>query len=159
MTQQDDIQLSDYLLDQEGYAWGELLAPYTPPLPSSFTLFIATRFLDFFLTYQDGSIHWLDTSGVSITKVAGSRSEFEARIETEYANWLSVPLVDEAVARGLILGPGQCYSFKIPPFLGGAYEIDNVEVSDLDVALTLLGQLFQQTKDLPDGTPITVRTE
>src|SRR5688572_27720045 len=109
MSGRGEIRLSDYLLEQAGHDWAGLLKSYAPPLPAEFTVFIVTRFLDFFLTFADGSIHWLDTGGASISRVADNRSEFETKIETEYSNWLSVELVDEAIALGMTLQSGQCY--------------------------------------------------
>jgi hypothetical protein len=65
-----------------------------------------------------------------------------------------IPLVDRCVASGIIVGANQCYGYKIPPVLGGAYSVENVEPTDLSVHYSLLASIFQQTKHLPDGTPI-----
>jgi hypothetical protein len=48
----------------------------------------------------------------------------------------------------------QLLSAWAPPLLGGKYEIDNVEPTDLAVHYGLLADIYRQTKDLPDGTPI-----
>lgn len=47
-----------------------------------------------------------------------------------------------------------CLGYKIPLFLGGKDDISNYENIDMDVYWTITCQLFDQVKDLPDGTPI-----
>ena len=68
-----------------------------------------------------------------------------------------IPLVDSAVSEGMILGAGQCYSFKVAPCLGGAYEIENVCVTDLEVHLSFAADIMRQIKDLPNGTKIRIK--
>ena len=51
---------------------------------------------------------------------------------------------------------GQCVGYKKPLFLGGADEVSNLELSDLDVYWHLMGQLITKAKGLPPGTPISV---
>jgi len=51
-------------------------------------------------------------------------------------------------------GVGQCIGYKKPLFLGGADEVGNLEVSDLDVYWTISAQLIRQVRGLPKGTKI-----
>lgn len=51
----------------------------------------------------------------------------------------------------------QCVGYRVPLFLGGADELDNLELSDLDVYWHLLGQLIVQARGLPVGTPIRIK--
>jgi hypothetical protein len=53
----------------------------------------------------------------------------------------------------------QCVGYKNPLFLGGADEVDNLELSDIDVYWHLMGQLIVQTRGLPPGTPIKIRLD
>lgn len=158
MTPLSEIDLDAYLLDAEAQPWGEWLAPFAPPLPAQFDLFLVTRFLDVFLIYPDGSVNWLETQAGRLTQVAPSRAEFEVAMETDYPLWLMTGAVDAAVARGLKLGVGQCYAFKVPPMLGGAYDLDNVEVDDVETGLRVLGGIFDQAKALPPGARVSVGT-
>jgi hypothetical protein len=64
-------------------------------------------------------------------------------------------LIVELRKAGKTLGPGQVYSFKNPPVLGGEYEVDNFEPMDIEVHFSIFGQIHRQVKDLPPGTPIT----
>lgn len=49
----------------------------------------------------------------------------------------------------------ECVGYQRPLFLGGQDVVANLELSDLDVYWTILGQLRRQAKGLPGGTPIT----
>lgn len=48
----------------------------------------------------------------------------------------------------------RCASYKVPLFLGGEPTLDNLELVFTTVHWSLFGQLYQQVKDLPPGTPI-----
>lgn len=50
----------------------------------------------------------------------------------------------------------QCIGYKMPLFFGGADEVENLEVSDIDVYWHIMGQLILKTKDLPQGTSVNV---
>ena len=47
---------------------------------------------------------------------------------------------------------GKLYSFDHHPMLGGEYGHENLEECDIEVHFSFLGQLLQQTKELPDNT-------
>ena len=48
----------------------------------------------------------------------------------------------------------QCVGYKVPLFLGGRDELDNLELIDLEVYWTLCGQLRLGTLHLPPGTTV-----
>jgi hypothetical protein len=48
----------------------------------------------------------------------------------------------------------QCVGYRKPLFLGGVDDVENLEVADLDVYWHVMGQLIQQTRGLPPGTPV-----
>jgi hypothetical protein len=50
----------------------------------------------------------------------------------------------------------QCIGYKMPLFLGGKDEVENLETSDIDVYWHLIGQLVRKAKGLPEGTPVHV---
>ncbi|RKR76406.1 T6SS immunity protein Tdi1 domain-containing protein [Frondihabitans australicus] len=49
----------------------------------------------------------------------------------------------------------ECLGYRIPLFLGGTDSPDNVELNDVSVYWTLVGQVFDRSRDLPEGTRIT----
>lgn len=151
------MDINDYLIDQAGKDWGTLLRDWMPPLPPSFTLWLVNRFGDAFVVREeDCSVHMLDVGSGTLARVADSRSHFAdlLDIDDNAANWLLIPLVDACRDDGMSLSASQCYGFKVPPVLGGGYEVANVEPTNLSVHYSFLADLYKQTKDLPDGTPI-----
>ena len=150
------MDIHDYFIDQNGKDWQELLSGWLDALPSSFTVWLVNRFGDIFAVFDDGSVHMLDVGACVIRRVADSRDHFADLLDADdnANNWLLIELVDDCVAAGLTLAPDQCYSFKVPPILGGNYMVENVAPTDLSVHYSILGDIYRQTKDLPDGTRI-----
>ena len=105
----------------------------------------------------DGTVHHLDTAAGTCDRVAESESEFRSLL-TDPA-WVTDHLAAEVVAdfmrNGLRLAPGQIFSWRQPPALGGEYALENAATSDIAVHFSLTGQVHQQLRDLPPGTPIS----
>jgi hypothetical protein len=49
---------------------------------------------------------------------------------------------------------GRCVGYRVPPFLGGKDDLENLEVIDAEVYWVIHGQLLTKTRDLPPGTKI-----
>lgn len=73
----------------------------------------------------------------------------EAALASEFFYSWSAPNTD-----ALPLRRDQCVGYRIPLFLGGQDEEQNLEITDLEVYWSLTGQLRVSTLDLPPGTPI-----
>lgn len=69
--------------------------------------------------------------------------------------YLFAGLAFAAERLGIIPSESQVLSFKVPPVLGGAMSTENIDASDFVVSLNIVGQIHQQIKDLPPGTPIS----
>ncbi len=105
---------------------------------------------------EDGTVHLLDVGGGALEKVADSVDEFRALLgDREFVMDSFVPsLILNLRASGKTLAPGQIYSFQHPPALGGEYSGDNLVPTDIQVHFSVLGQVHQQVKNLPEGTRI-----
>ena len=105
----------------------------------------------------DGTVHQLDTVFGDVEQVAASEDELRALLgEREFVvERLTAQLVADLRNAGLVLGPHQVYAFSTPPALGGEVAVENAEIADLEVHLSLMGQLHRQIADLPEGTPIS----
>jgi Domain of unknown function (DUF1851) len=70
----------------------------------------------------------------------------EALAQSFFGQWLAIggkrPRLDE------------CVGYRKPLFLGGVDTVANLEIIDLDVYWTVLGQLRNTTKSLPEGSGI-----
>ena len=116
-----------------------------------------TSFGDWFLEAEDGAIHFLDAVAGELRPIAGSQAEFEekANLQENLDDWFIAELVVLLRERGMNLKKGECYGYKLPPAVGGKMEVENIEATDLMVHQAVLGQILEQTKKLPPGTPIT----
>src|SRR5262249_25703840 len=111
----------DYLIHHEGFDWPTLLADWHWLLPRHLTVWLMNKYGDLLIVLDDGSVWMLDVGGGSFKKTAQSREDFCEKIdEDDNANdWLMIPLVDQLVKAGITLGPGECYSYRQAPILGG----------------------------------------
>ena len=150
------MNVDDYLLDVEGVDWSEALRGWTFLIPSELTIWLANRFGDLFVVPDDGAVHILDIGQGSFTRVADDRDTF-CRLIDQPGNandWLMIPLVDRLVATGHLLTPGRCYGYRLPPLLGGGYDLDDIITLPILEHLRFHADLHRQLKDLPDGTRV-----
>jgi hypothetical protein len=71
-------------------------------------------------------------------------------------DWLMIPIVDQLVASGVVLSPGQCYSFRQLPILGGKYTPENRMVFPIREHFGGWGSIQRQIADLPDGSQVII---
>lgn len=102
----------------------------------------------------DNMIHMLDVGDNAVYEIPCSFQEF---IDEEL--WLNPDaVVQESFFEQWLASPaaisfkyGECVGYKVPLFLNGEEEIDNLEVSDMDVYWTLMTQLIEQKQQLMNG--------
>jgi len=152
------LNIQDYLIDQEGKDWSDLLSGWGVLLPGSFDVWLVNRFGDVFAVFEDGSVNLLDVGNGMIERVANDRDEFAIKIDLDdnVNVWLMVKLVNACVNAGMRLSPNQCYGFKVPPGLGGTYALENIEPTDLSVHYSFLADICRQTIAFPDGTKVRI---
>jgi len=117
---------------------------------------LVTSVGDAFLQTESGEVFWLVTGNAEYEKVAGSYEEFQIKLKDDELvhEWFLLPIVAQLKEQGLILENGKLYSFKQLPVLGGKYEPENFELSDIEVHFAMTGQMNFQIKDLPDGASV-----
>jgi len=88
--------------------------------------------------------------------VAKERESFSERLTKPdfVMQYFAVNLVAPLIKSGAGLEQNQVFGWIQPPVLGGEYSSDNLEPTDASVHVSILGQIFQQVKDLPDGASI-----
>lgn len=111
---------------------------------------------DVFFTDASGAVCMLDIEEARHECVAGTMAEFKSglRDQSTAQKWLGVERFVRWRSAGVALPPGSFFSFIKPLCLGGDDSIDNVEASDPVVTVSLLGQVHDQIRGLPEGTPI-----
>ncbi|MDI1463842.1 DUF1851 domain-containing protein [Catellatospora sp. KI3] len=131
----------------ESWAWLDL-AGRKPVFTSLFG--------DVFLVGTDG-VSYLDViEGKLLAGIWPDGAALEAMLNTEAGEdrYLLGGLALGAQAKGLTLGPDQVFTFMPPPVLGGKVGLETVEVADFVVAVDIAGQIHDQIRALPPGTPI-----
>lgn len=153
------MNINDYLIDQTGLDWPSLMKEWRWLLPSEFSVWLLTRVGDVFITLPDGSIHMLDVGAGKLQRVAQNRDEFCTKLDEPGVadDWLMIPIVDQLVASGAVLGSGQCYSYRMLPTLGGAYKVDNRMVLPIREHFGAWGSVQRQISGFPDGTEIVIK--
>lgn len=114
---------------------------------------------DLFLVDNDGKYHWLNVGAGIIEKVAENETEFKEKLNnTEISEeWFLIELVAELKRNGLELTERKLYGYKTLPILGGKYEPENFELTDIEVHFELSGKIHKQIKDLPNGTNVEIK--
>jgi hypothetical protein len=153
------MNLSDYVIDQEGIDWTAALSDWGWLLPANFTLWIVTRLADLIIVDECGSVSFVDVSGGSIEPIATSREEFFSIVDDpgNGSNWFAFGLVDKCVAAGVLLAKGRCYGLTIPSVLGGEFDPGNIRSVDIADYLRFLAGIHRQIADLPDGAQVELR--
>lgn len=109
-----------------------------------------------FLRHSDGVIYFLNTTDGTFERVADSEDAIDGlpnSSEHRFNLFLGF-LVRDLRSKGMVLGPGQCYGWKVPLCLGGEPDAANVEVSDVAVHVSMHGQVHEQVRGMRDGTRI-----
>jgi hypothetical protein len=132
------------------------LSAWSPILPSPARPLRTNLFGDAFLIDTDGAVHMLDRSGCSTEFIAASEDDFWSEIQEDSAAWQLRVLADECRRTGMLLGDGQCYAFTTPTVLGGEYAVANVWVASWQEWFSVTADLFQQLKDLPNATTVSL---
>jgi hypothetical protein len=132
-----------YAAALESWTWLDILGK--PALCTS-------PFGDVFLEDAAG-VWWLDVLEGTLTRPWADRQGLTEAVSTAAGQdeYLLAGLALAAEEAGLVPGPDEIYGLTVPPRLGGALEVDNVEVVDFVVALTLAGQIHRQIRDQPQG--------
>lgn len=133
-------------------AWNWLLPEDCQPL-------LFTAIGDMFYKAPSGEVCWLDTALGEIEAVSNSTEEFQSQLNTEMAEqWLLPSLIEDLIAQGKVLQPGQCYGFVILPiFKGGSYAAENMYVIRAKEAYSFTGDIHRQIQDVPDGGKVRLR--
>ena len=111
---------------------------------------------DIFLEDRNEKCYWLNVGEGIIEKVAEDKTEFKEKLTDSeiVSEWFLVELVAELKKGGMELTENMLYGYKKLPVLGGEYEPENFELTDIEVHFELSGQIHKQIKDLPDGAKI-----
>ena len=98
-------------------------------------------------------VHW--------DEVVSTNHELDQFHETLLASDPELALALQRYARwrgsgGAIPAPKQCVDFTVPLYVGGADDLANMAINDMEVVWGIGSQLLRQVRGLPEGTPIDI---
>jgi hypothetical protein len=115
-----------------------------------------SKFGDLVFEGRDQQIYLLDVVGAKISIICNSKSELISLLDDR--DWQDkiflASLVDQLEAIGKVPSQNEIYDFTSPPHLGGHTDVENIQTNDRSVAISILGQIQEQTHHLPVGTKI-----
>jgi hypothetical protein len=105
---------------------------------------------------QDGAVWRITPEMLSCQRIASSRDEFAKLLAASdfKRGWEMERLVDIATSALGTPPEGRCFCFRIPPVLGGPYELENIGTISLTELISFAGDLGSQIKDMPDGKKV-----
>lgn len=142
------MNVNDYLIAPEGKDWGTLLSYWAPPLPPRFRLWLVNRLGDAFVVGENNAVLRLDVGIGTCVEVARDCDHFAKLLDTgnKADEWLKFAVVDGCRRAGMTLGHYECYGFKIPPTLGGRYEVSNLVPTNLAVHYSYQAYICKQNE-------------
>lgn len=150
------ITLNDLTISPSGVDLSSLLADWEWAMCESMTPVLITAMGDIFAQGETRRIFFIDTSAGQIEKVAENGDEFQNLLRN--ANFVTAKMYPALILKwrkaGILLGPGEVYSYSHPLALGGDDSVDNIAAVDVAVHVSISGQIHRQIKDLPEGTDI-----
>lgn len=153
--------VDDYLLDPDKADWPTLLQPWRKLLPREFSIWLVNRFGDLFLVAGDDTVNWLVITEGILVPVADDWQDFQRRIDegNNAEDMLHPTLIDELVAAGKTLNPGECYGLRTSTLAGGAYTVDNVVVRNLADQFARLAPRPDVPGTAVDDIPMSIRVD
>jgi hypothetical protein len=117
----------------------------------------ASPFGDLFLLDDDDAVWYLDLIEGSVTRRWDDPLACESEVGTSDGldQFLLAGLAEAAADRGVLAGPREVLTFKLPPVLGGEMTVDNIHTIDFVVGVDIAGQIHEQVRELPPGTPVS----
>jgi hypothetical protein len=115
-------------------------------VPSTDTPLFLSAFGDWVFGHPDGSLWALSVLEGTYDRIAANSTDYnklnksaEWIERTFIAGWLPI-----AAGNGLEPGDDQCIGWKLHPLLGGKFEVANLQVFDMRVYQSIMGQLHRQ---------------
>ncbi len=151
------ITMNDLTISPNGVAMGTLLDDWKWAMPEPLRPVLLTAMGDVFAQGESGAVYFVDVVSGEVHTVAENGDDFQALLgDMQFVtDHLYPSRIVQLRKAGKTLEPQQVYSHEQPLVLGGADEPDNIEPTDVTVHVSIHGQIHQQVKDLPEGTPIS----
>ncbi len=115
-----------------------------------------------------GNVIFLDKAGqywrlcpeeLNCIPVASSATEYEALLhDGEFIDdWAMSGLTEVAERQHGSQAADRCFCFKVPPVLGGDYDLPNIGTIGIHELIRFSGDIAHQIKDLPEGAQVQLK--
>jgi hypothetical protein len=94
-----------------------------------------------------------------VTTLAGPLEDWACQILTDYEFLTGYPIAHEWQQKFGPLQAGMRLVPKTPFILGGEYTVDNLYALEAVEAMRVRGDLYRQTRHLPDGARVAIKVE
>jgi hypothetical protein len=150
------MTLNDLTINPKNIATETLLEDWHWILKELSKVVLITAMGDLFIQGESGRVYFIDVCGGQLQKVSDNGPQFEDLLhDVDFVTDRFYPnLISQYRAAKRVLTEGACYSHKVALVLGGLDDIENIEVTDVQVHVSIMGQIHSQVKDLPPSTKI-----
>lgn len=117
---------------------------------------LITAMGDVFAQADSGEVSFVDVVGGNILPVCDSTEAFEEALDDDefIGDFFYPDRVRELRESGLIASGRQVFSHRLPLVLGGDDAVENFELTDAVIHVSIHGQIHRQLIDVPEGTPV-----
>lgn len=154
------IDIAKYTLSLDNLDHSKILSSWKWLIDDK-TIVALTKAGDMLLKDEKNHLYFLDIGNGTIKPKANDYWDFfNEKLNAEVIQEILFPiLIDKLENQNITLKPGQVYSYKTLPILGGGYDEKNMFALDIYEHYGLSGDIHFQIKDLPNGTDIEFVTE
>ena len=142
------VDVGKYNVDRMLEEWRWLVTPDQTPL-------FVSVLADWVFGAPDGSLWALSTLEGDYRQVAVDAAEYNRQkrsvewLEANFAaGWQPI-----AAGNGLLPNENECLGWKLHPVLGGAFEVSNQEVFDMELYQSIVGQIHRRLRQPPAQAP------
>jgi hypothetical protein len=149
------MKLSDLTLPNSEFDSEDILSGWRWLVGADSRAIVVTKTGDAFLEKPDG-VYFLNLGENRLERICQSIDAFKQLLAGgEFVAAHFLPQVQaDFVASGQSLGKSEVIGYKLPPTVGGSFELNNLEATNVSVHFSILGQIAKKIKDLPEGAPI-----
>ena len=118
---------------------------------------LITKAGDAFLQNKDTKeVSFLDVVNGSCNIIAPNGEEFSQKLtDVDFVVEFFAVNIVASLIKSEQIEDGKLYSWKKAPVLGGSYTTDNLEQTDIEVHFSIMGQIHEQVKGMPEGSTIS----
>ena len=142
------MQLRAFMLDAKHYNLPRMLEEWRWLIPQQHTPLFVSALGDWVFGAPDGSLWCLSVLEGDYFQIALNGAEYNKLNKSE--EWLNKTFIAgwQAIAagHGLEPSPDQCIGWKVHPRIGGQLKPDNLQLFDMEVYQSIMGQLHRQLR-------------